>query len=223
MNHKIHAAIVAAVIASGGAVAWAAADQPAEAGTTASAPAKGAAATSAAAGKGRVTEPLREEHKELLPHIAAMATAGDSIGTAPREAQVEGVHASYEFLTKQLIPHAVAEDKVLYAEVNRLIGSSGSTDATDTMVRDHTEVGTLTEQLGKLGGRLEKGKLSTVEEQDLRQVLYTLNGVVGLHFAKEEEVYLPLLDRELTAEQAQAMFEEMEKVTASAGGASHGH
>jgi iron-sulfur cluster repair protein YtfE (RIC family) len=222
MNHKIHVAIVAAVLATGGAVAWAAADEPAEAETTTVASAKGAPAAGAA-GNGRVTEPLREEHKELLPHIAAMETAGDAIGTAPREAQVEQVHASYEFLTKQLIPHAIAEDKVLYVEVNRLIGSNGSTDATDTMVRDHTEVGTLTERLGTLGGRLEKGKLSTAEEQDLRQVLYTLNGVVGLHFAKEEEVYLPLLDRELTAEQAQQMFEEMEKVTASAGGASHGH
>ncbi len=223
MNHKIHAAVVASLLATGGAVAWAAADEPAAAQKTVAASASAAAAAPSAAGNGRVTEPLREEHKELVPHIAAMATAGDSIGSAPQADQVKQVHASYEFLTKQLIPHAVAEDEVLYAEVNRLVGSNGSTDATDTMVRDHTEVGTLTEQLGKLGGRLEKGKISTAEEQDLRQVLYTLNGVVGLHFAKEEEVYLPLLDRELTAEQAQAMFEEMEQVTASAGGGSHGH
>jgi len=33
---------------------------------------------------------------------------------------------------------------------------------------------------------------------------------VKLHFAKEEEIYLPLLDAKLTAEEAHAMFEAME-------------
>lgn len=218
MNHKIHAAVIAAALATGGALVWAAGDEPTTTATMASGP-----VAAAGSGKDRVTEPLRAEHRELVPHIEALATAGDSVGTAPRAEQVEKVHASHEFLTKQLIPHAVAEDKVLYVEVDRLIGSNGSTDATDTMVRDHTEVGRLTERLGELADRLHQGELSTAEQQDLRQVLYALNGIVDLHFAKEEEVYLPLLDRELSAEEAQRMFEQMEKVTASSGGAEHGH
>jgi iron-sulfur cluster repair protein YtfE (RIC family) len=177
----------------------------------------------AAAGKDRVTQPLRDEHKELIPHIQGLAGAGDAIGVASLGEQREKVHTSYRFLTEDLIPHAVAEDEVLYAEVDRLIGENGSTHATDTMRRDHTEVGSLTEQLGELGGKLERGELAAAEQHQMRQVLYSLNGIVGLHFAKEEEVYLPLLDRTLTAEQAQEMFSEMEKVTASAGGGDTGH
>ena len=218
MNHKIHAAIVATALATGGVLVWATADQPTTTAAMGSVP-----EAAADSGKGRVTEPLRAEHRELVPHIEALATAGDAVGTAPRAEQVEKVHASYEFLTKQLIPHAVAEDKVLYVEVNRLIGSNGSTDATDTMVRDHTEVGRLTERLGELADRLHDGELPPAEQQDLRQVLYALNGIVDLHFAKEEEVYLPLLDRELSAEEAAKMFEQMENVTASSGGTEHGH
>lgn len=216
-KHQLHVAVLAGVLAVLGGVGWAAASSPGE--TTA----MGAGTGPASSAKERVTEPLRAEHKELIPHIEALATAGDAVGTAPRAAQVEKVHASYEFLTKQLIPHAVAEDKVLYVEVDRLIGSNGSTSATDTMVRDHTEVGALTKELGTLADRLHDGELSPTEQQELRRVLYSLNGIVDLHFAKEEEVYLPLLDRELTAEQAQAMFEQMEKVTASGGGAGHAH
>jgi iron-sulfur cluster repair protein YtfE (RIC family) len=44
----------------------------------------------------------------------------------------------------------------------------------------------------------------------LRRVLYGLYTLVKVHFAKEEEIYLPLLDSKLTAEEAHAMFEAME-------------
>jgi iron-sulfur cluster repair protein YtfE (RIC family) len=218
MKHKIHAAVLATALATGGALVWATGDD---------APAKTEAmsAGQAAGGSGKelVTQPLRDEHKELLPNIEALATAGDAVGVAPRDKLVEQVHASYEFLSKQLIPHAVAEDKVLYVEVDRLIGSDVKTQATDTMVRDHEEVGALTEKLEALATKLHDGELTTEDEQELRQVLYALNGIVGLHFAKEEEVYLPLLDRELSPEEAQKVFEQMEKITASQGGAAHQH
>lgn len=161
----------------------------------------------------RVTEPLRAEHQKLRPHIEALAAAGDAIGTAPLEEQRKKVHASYTFLSKQLIPHAVAEDKVLYAKVDSLIGRSGSTRATDTMRRDHTEIDTLTNKLGELDKNLQRSTPSPAQERQLRRVLYSLNSIVDLHFAKEDEVYLPLLDRELTAAQAQQLFEQMEKIS----------
>jgi iron-sulfur cluster repair protein YtfE (RIC family) len=219
MKHKIHAAILAAALATGGALVWATADN---APTETEAMSSGQVAA-AGSGKELVTQPLRDEHKGLLPHIEALATAGDAVGVAPKAEQVEKVHASYEFLSKQLIPHAEAENKVLYVEVDRLIGSDVQTKATDTMVRDHAEVGALTEELGAFAAKLHEGNLSPAEQQDLRQVLYSLNGIVGLHFDKEEEVYLPLLDRELSAAEAQKLFDQMEKVTASEGGTTHQH
>jgi iron-sulfur cluster repair protein YtfE (RIC family) len=41
-------------------------------------------------------------------------------------------------------------------------------------------------------------------------VLFGVYGLVKIHFAKEEEVYLPILDQRLTPEAAQAMFARME-------------
>jgi iron-sulfur cluster repair protein YtfE (RIC family) len=172
---------------------------------------------------GRVTEPLREEHKELIPHITGLAEAADGIGVAPLDEQRDAVHESYVFLTEQLIPHAVAEDEVLYLEIDELIGTRGETRAADTMRRDHEAVGALTDRLGELGDVLHEGELDTAQQTELRSTLYGLHHVVDLHFAKEEEVFLPLLDRELTADEAQEMFEEMEAVTVDAGGAEHGH
>jgi hypothetical protein len=40
-------------------------------------------------------------------------------------------------------------------------------------------------------------------------VLYGLYAVVKIHFAKEEEVYLPILDARLTADEAHQLFEAM--------------
>jgi len=40
--------------------------------------------------------------------------------------------------------------------------------------------------------------------------LYGVFGLVSVHFAKEEEVYLPILDQWLTPESAREMFEAME-------------
>ena len=217
-RHTRHAAALTAALAVVGAAVWLGVGRGTEPAVQAG------SGTVAAAAKDRVTQPLRDEHKELIPHIEGLARAGDAIGRASLAEQQEKVHASYVFLTEGLIPHAVAEDKVLYAKVDELVGTNGKTHATDTMRRDHEEVGTLTDQLGKLGGKLEKGELAIPDQHELRRVLYSLNGVVGLHFAKEEEVYLPLLDRTLTAEQSQAMFEQMEEVTAQETGSSgHGH
>lgn len=158
----------------------------------------------------RPTEPLREEHRHLFPHVAALAATADAVGIASREELRTQVDESYEFLADHLIPHAEAEDEFLYPVVDRLLGATGETRATDTMRRDHVEVGRLTAELGRLRGRLQEDVSSPADELELRRVLYGLYAVVGLHFAKEEEVYLPVLDRELTADAAQSLFDAME-------------
>ncbi len=165
----------------------------------------------------RVTEPLRAEHRHLLPHVEQLATAGDAVGRVAADDVKQNIDAAYGFLSMHLIPHATAEDAVLYPEVDRLLGATGDTRATDTMRRDHVEVVRLTERLGELRERLHDGVLGRDEELELRRLLYGLYAVVSLHFAKEEEVYLPLLDRELTAAEAQALFERMEGVGRAAG------
>jgi hypothetical protein len=48
--------------------------------------------------------------------------------------------------------------------------------------------------------------------------LYGLYALVKVHFAKEEEVYLPLLDARLTTGEAHAMFEAMEAAAKAAKG-----
>lgn len=162
-----------------------------------------------------ITQPLREEHKHLLPHIEQLRLAGDQVGETASPALKLVVDEAVEFLTGHLLPHAHAEEKALYPAVQRAMGAAL---ATATMSRDHVEVGRLTEELLSLRRQLEGAALTPDQVRDLRRTLYGLYALVKVHFAKEEEVYLPLLDERLGPEEARAMFAAME---AAAGEARH--
>jgi hemerythrin-like domain-containing protein len=117
------------------------------------------------------------------------------------------------FLRQHLIPHARAEEAVLYPEVEHAMAAPG---ATATMSRDHIEVAALTAELGDIAARLEKVGVSSTGSVDARRVLYGLYALVKLHFAEEEEIFVPILEEALDGEAAQEMFERMEAAAAAA-------
>jgi iron-sulfur cluster repair protein YtfE (RIC family) len=155
-----------------------------------------------------LTQPLRDEHKELIPHIEKILEVANSIPEAPLEEIRDGVKEVYEFLAFHLIPHAQAEDVALYPAVQKVLGSP---DSTRTMTRDHVEVGRYIEQLAELQQELAPRNFKT-----LQRILYGLYALVKVHFAKEEEVYLPILEERLTPDEAKAMFEAMENAASRA-------
>lgn len=153
-----------------------------------------------------LTQSLRDEHKELYPHVESLRLAGDAVYESLTTSAHDKIEEAYNFLTRQLLPHAQAEDKALYPMVQKAMGAA---QATATMSRDHVEIDRLTQELGTL--RVHRSQLSITfgQAMALRRVLYGLYTLVKLHFAKEEEIYLPLLDAKLTAEEAHIMFENM--------------
>lgn len=160
-------------------------------------------------------QPLRDEHKELIPHIEHILEVADSIPDAALETIREGVNEVFEFLAYHLVPHAQAEDAVLYPAVQRALGSP---DATRTMTRDHVEVGRYIDELSLL-----KDAVSAQNFKALQRVLYGVYALVKVHFAKEEEVYVPILENWLTPEQAADMFEKMEDAARNSKATLHAH
>ena len=159
------------------------------------------------------TQPLRDEHRELLPHIESLRSAADAVGDASPSAVRAAAAASHEFLAHHLIPHAEAEERALYPVVGRVLGAP---EATNTMSRDHVEVGRLTDELRDVLVASGSGAPTAGQAKDLRRVLYGLYGLVKVHFAKEEEVYLPILDKRLSAAEATSMYQAMEEAAAEA-------
>jgi iron-sulfur cluster repair protein YtfE (RIC family) len=154
-----------------------------------------------------VTQPLRDEHQDLLPHIEEIRTVADAVGDVPVEALRQRVDQVYEFLAHHLIAHAEAEDKALYPVVAKVMGAP---EATATMRRDHVEIGRLVKELASLRAQLSGAAPDQMLIKGLRRVMYGLYALVKVHFMKEEEVFLPLLDARLTPADAHRMFEDME-------------
>ncbi len=164
-----------------------------------------------------LTQPLRDEHKELMPHIETLKSAGNAVGGTLTQSGRTLIDESYAFLTKHLLPHAHAEEAALYPVVQKVMGAP---EGTATMSRDHVEVDRLTQELAQARSRLSGNEITPEQANELRRLLYGLYTLVKVHFAKEEEVYLPLLDARLTAEEAKAMFAAME--TAAHAAKAHG-
>ena len=150
---------------------------------------------------------IRDEHLDLIARSEILRTVADSIGIASTESMREGVGQAYSFLIHQLIPHAQAEEQVLYPTVGRLLRS---VEATETMSRDHLEVIRLTEELEALRLHVFYTPVSEADKQALRRVLYGLYAIIKLHLAKEEEIYLPILEARLPASEVNGLVEALE-------------
>ncbi len=162
-----------------------------------------------------LTQPLRDEHKELIPHIEQILEVANSIPDASLEQIRAGVTNVYEFLAYHLIPHAQAEEAALYPTVQKVLGSP---EATETMSRDHVEIVRYVDELGGL-----QQDISPRNFKSLQRVLYGLYALVKVHFAKEEEVYLPILDVRLSLDESREMFDAMEEAASHAKRAVHAH
>ncbi len=153
--------------------------------------------------------PIRAEHRELLPHLDHLAALAEEAPTLQPAELARRLDAVLGFLRDVLLPHAETEEAVLYPAIDGLLRAEGG--ATRTMSLDHRAIGSAIDELGALA----EGDPS----EDRRRLQRTLDGLVAsirLHFEKEEEAYLPLLEQ-LAPEEAR----ELEAALAEAPG--HGH
>lgn len=158
-----------------------------------------------------IMQPLRDEHAELLPHIEQLRVAADHIATdVPAAGDME---TSLNFLERHLLPHAMAEDEVLYPAVARLMGAE---KATDTMRRDHAAVGGLIDDLRRIRQDIGEGKPTEPQAREARRVLYGLHTLVRVHFDKEEEIYVPILESALSEREAAELYHRMEEAAGRA-------
>jgi hypothetical protein len=74
----------------------------------------------------RPTEPLRREHEELLVHIEHLAQAAREVPRLSEEEREALVARILGFLNGTLVPHARAEEEVLYPEWAQLVGFPGA-------------------------------------------------------------------------------------------------
>jgi iron-sulfur cluster repair protein YtfE (RIC family) len=130
----------------------------------------------------RPTEPFRREHQELLVHIDHLAQAAREVPRLSPEERYALRKRILDFLRGTLMPHARAEEEVLYPEWAKLIGFD---EAAVPMVHDHEAIVARVEQL----------EAADAEDVDtLQELLYGLYALISVHFHKEEDLQLPAFD-----------------------------
>jgi iron-sulfur cluster repair protein YtfE (RIC family) len=153
---------------------------------------------------------VRVEHHALQSHLEAIGRIADSIGEANVEETRAGVRNVCEFVNHHLRPHMQAEDQVLYPLLDHLLGTLSATAA---LRRDHRAVTALIDQLGSLRRVLQDSSLDRDLVHQLRRTLYGLYFLLTSHFAKEDELYFPLLDVRLDAAATEDLARRMREVT----------
>ena len=154
----------------------------------------------------RPTEPFRREHAELVTHIEHLARAAREVPTLTLEGREALVGRILSFLRDTLLPHARAEEEVLYPEWARLVGFA---EAAVPMIHDQEAIVDRVECLAE----------TDLEDVDrLQELLYGLYALIGVHFRKEEDLQLPAFDA-APPEVAEDVLRRMEALA----GPAHSH
>jgi hemerythrin-like domain-containing protein len=127
---------------------------------------------------------LLREHERLLDHVEHVRVAALELPALSPEERRGVLDRIIDFLRYDLGAHAESEERALYPHVARLLGDPR---ATETMAYDHSAIRQLT-------ARLAEASIHDVPL--LQELLYGLHALITLHFRKEEELYVPLLEGE---------------------------
>lgn len=150
------------------------------------------------------TDPIREEHRELAPHLEHIEKAAALVTGWDLDRARRSLPQVVAFLRGDLVPHARVEEEVLYPAINQITGAP----TTATMVVDHVVIG---ERIDALAASVE----STLDDwdvdgaADISRQLAALAAIIGLHFRKEEEVLLPIIDSAMSVDEGHALFKSM--------------
>lgn len=167
------------------------------------------------------TDAIRNHHGQLLNTLEE-CTENVLDGADPGAAS-----ALATFLSEELLPHAQGEELHLYPALNPILRDHA--DATATMSLDHQWI----EQTIRRISQIEQTLRSAMEadrrilREQLSRLALQLLAVVTLHVAKEENAYLPVMERHMSDDAQREILERMHssaETPARAGAqAEHGH
>jgi soluble P-type ATPase len=135
-----------------------------------------------------LTRRFRAEHDAIRADTEQLRAAAGALGEPGAMDRVRRVH---ELLTCEVWPHENAEESTLYPALNRVLGG---TDPTAPMSRAHAEIAVQIARLGRLIDDIGDRDPDEEDTADLRDILYSLHGILRLHTLQEEEAYLSLAD-----------------------------
>jgi len=157
-----------------------------------------------------LTQASHEHHDRLMPHVDRLAELAEMLGESVAPGFGDACEAEHHFITSQLLPHIEAIETTLYGALDRLMEGRHSMAP---MRREHAELRRLIDSMGQYHELVTEGRLGSAEVIGLRRALYRLHAILRVHLA-EEELYLRVLDRNLSAEEIDQLARGIEHASA---------
>ncbi len=146
-------------------------------------------------------ETSHEHHQRIEPHVDRLPGLASMIGTSTPEAFSAAFQEECSFIVGRLEPHMEAIETTLYGRLELVMDKRHSMAP---MRREHEQLRGLFGSLCRYSEIVAEGTMSEGDEIGLRRVLYRLYAMLKVHLA-EEELYLGVLDRNLSAEEKHAL------------------
>lgn len=154
---------------------------------------------SAAAEDARPTAGFRAQHDEIQQHLSHLDGMVRGLAGAAADEQRRTMAFVVKFLDEHIRSHAGWEEERLYPLVDARAGRGGE-PFTASMRYEHGIIGRGIDALSALAAA------ETPDAAAFARAADRTLGIIGAHFEKEEEVFLPLLDRSMTREELDAAW-----------------
>ena len=127
------------------------------------------------------TKPFLDLHAELRDHVEHLPVAAHELPELSVEERVDLVESIVAFLSETLLPHAAAEERVLYPRAARILARS---DDSSVVAVDEAAV---RERIAELAGA------DPDDTGRLQELLYAIYALLSSHLWREEQLYLELI------------------------------
>ncbi len=156
---------------------------------------------------------VSHEHHDRLWHYVAQLNSladrlsSDSLDTTRLIEELPELRELHDGLTNMLIPHMEAVEAAVYPTLERLLAER---QTTAPMAREHVEIRRLVGAIGEFTehpqAHADRGAVLA-----LRRVLLRLYALLKAHLS-EEELYIPILEDNLTPAQEAALARALDHV-----------
>jgi iron-sulfur cluster repair protein YtfE (RIC family) len=150
----------------------------------------------------RASAPWRVEHAGLRREAAGLARVASGLSAWSAATTPDELAVVRDFLHDRLLPHALAEETVVYPTLDELLGVEQFTIG---MRADHDAIRRRADALTALVADVGRGPPTPAQAEALREHLYGLWAIIDLHLDKEERTLFDLLDARLTAADIRAL------------------
>lgn len=154
-----------------------------------------------------LTDAIRAHHRSLAETLDGYAADAEANAVSPDSAALARLLDSLTtFLANDLLPHARGEERSLYPALDPIIREHGSPTA--TMSIDHEYIGEYVRKITETADALRAASAQERAElaRQLDRQTLQLQSLFNVHLAKEERVYLPLVEQVVTSEDQHALL-----------------